>query len=320
MRIVVQSRCCVKGGRLRALSLNSRLPSAPSHLKEAMSITTTGEIVGQARAAGRGAGAFNVVTMEHAEAIIAGAERALTPVILQISENTVRFHGGLVAPIAAAAAALARASTVPVSLHLDHVEDDRLLRQSAETGFSSAMYDASKLSYQDNVIATRRAVEWAHAHDLWLEAELGEIGGKDGPHASGVRTRPNDAVDFVSNTGVDALAVAVGSSHGMTTRTAALDHQLIAALGTALPVPIVLHGSSGVSDAELQRAVAHGIVKVNVGTILNIAFTTTIRDALATDLSLVDPRKYLTPARDQMSEVVRRILTALNNSAAPRGS
>ena len=147
---------------------------------------------------------------------------------------------------------------MPVSLHLDHVEDDDLLRRAADVGISSVMYDASKLDYDKNVEATRAAREWAHANGLYLEAELGEVGGKDGAHAPGVRTDPGEAAEFVAATGVDALAVAVGSSHAMTDRSAALDHALIAELARAVPVPLVLHGSSGVPDDELARRGAGG--------------------------------------------------------------
>jgi len=161
------------------------------------------------------------------------------------------------------------------------------------------------------VRATELAAEWAHEHGLWLEAELGEVGGKDGAHAPGVRTDPAEAARYVGETGVDGLAVAVGSSHAMTARTAQLDYELIAALRDAVPVPLVLHGSSGVADDDLGRAVAHGIVKINVGTILNVAFTHAVRTRLADDETIVDPRKYLVPARVEIAAVVARLVAAL---------
>src|SRR6266498_3628485 len=179
---------------------------------------------------GRGLGAFNVVSLEHAEAVVAGAEAAGLPVVLQISHNCVRFHGGRLRPVARAAAAVAEGSTARVALHLDHVEDEALLHQAADAGFGSAMFDASGLPYARNVAATRAAAGWAHAHGLWLEAELGEVGGKaggtavgaaggtPGAHSPQARTDPAQALDFVTATGVDALAVAVGSTHAMTTR------------------------------------------------------------------------------------------------------
>jgi len=197
-----------------------------------------------------------------------------------------------------------------LSVHLDHVENEDLMRQAAATGITSAMFDASKLAYRDNVKATREAARWAKSHGMWLEAELGEIGGKDGAHAPGVRTDPGEALAFVEGTDVDGLAVAVGSSHAMIDRTAALDLDLIHALARTVPVPLVLHGSSGVPDATLQAAIGAGIVKVNIGTILNVAMTAAVRGALM-DAALVDPRKYLGPGRDAVAREVQRLLTAL---------
>jgi len=278
---------------------------------KAMALVPTGELVDEARRRSGGVAAFNVITLEHAEAIVAGAEATARPVILQISENAVRFHHGNVLPISAAAAAVAEAATVPVALHLDHVEDRDLLRAAAAAGFSSVMFDASRLRYDENVRETAGAVAWAHDQGLWLEAELGEVGGKDGAHARGVRTDPAEAARYADQTGVDGLAVAVGSSHAMTDRTAQLDHDLIAVLRDAVAIPLVLHGSSGVADDELARAVSHGIVKVNVGTILNVAYTGAIRTHLENHLDVVDPRKYLTPAREDLAAVVTRMIAAV---------
>ncbi|MDX2527299.1 class II fructose-bisphosphate aldolase [Streptomyces europaeiscabiei] len=276
-----------------------------------MPLISTAELVRSARADGRGVGAFNVITLEHAEAIVMGAEAAGVPVICQISENAVRFHGGSLGPLASATAAVAEGARVPVGLHLDHVTDEELLRRASDFGFGSAMYDASALPHAENVAATRAAADWAHAQGLWLEAELGEIGGKDGVHAPGVRTDPEEARAFVAATGVDALAVAVGSSHAMTTRTAKLDHELIARLAHAVPAPLVLHGSTGVPDDELRRAAKGGMTKINVGTALNIAFTRAIRAFVAEDGHTVDPRAYLATARTRMAEAVEHLLRVL---------
>lgn len=275
-----------------------------------MPLVPTGTLVAAAAATGRALAAFNVITVEHAEAIVAGAERAGLPVILQISQNAVKFHDGRLAPIAAATAAVAESSTVDAALHLDHVVDAELLHQAPHHRFGSAMFDASKLSYEDNVAATRQAAEFCHDHDLWLESELGEIGGKEGAHAPGVRTDPDQAREYVAATGIDALAVAVGSSHAMTDRTACLDHDLIARLHAAVPVPLVLHGSSGVPDTELAAGVRAGMTKVNIGTALNIAYTTAVRTELF-DPALIDPRKYLAPARDAMATTVAHFLSVL---------
>lgn len=282
-----------------------------------MPLARTADLVAAAYRAGTGIVAFNVITLEHAEAITTGAEAAGSPVIVQISENAVKFHGGRVGPISAAALAIAAEAATPVSVHLDHVEDSSLLQAAPGAGASSVMFDASRLDYADNVAATKAAADWAHAHGLFLEAELGEVGGKDGAHAPGVRTDPGAAAEFVAATGVDALAVAVGSSHAMSTRTATLDFDLIARLRAAVSVPLVLHGSSGVSAPDLRAAVSAGITKINVGTLLNVAFTGRVREFLATDAATTDPRRYLAPARAAVADAVAATITGLGPPAVP---
>ncbi|MFF8093475.1 ketose-bisphosphate aldolase [Streptomyces sp. NPDC016675] len=294
-----------------------------------MPLATTGDLVGRAAAARSAVTAFNVITLEHIEAVVAGAESVHSPVVLQVSENAVKYRYGRLLPLARAAVAAAEAAAVPVALHLDHVQSDSLLRQAPDAGFSSVMYDASGLPYAENLAATRAAADWAHAQGLWIEAELGEVGGKTGPggrgraaappldaHAPGARTRPADARTFVADSGVDALAVAVGSSHAMTARTAALDHDLLKELSAALEVPLVLHGSSGVPDGELTAAVAGGIAKVNVGTALNLAMTGAIREYLAARPEAADSRGYLTAGREAMVRTVASIIRVVAPTAS----
>ena len=189
-------------------------------------------IVGAAHAAERGVGAFNVIGIEHAEGIVAGAEAAGSPVILQVSENCVAYHGAL-EPIGEAVLAIAAGAEVPVAVHLDHATDSVLVEAAVRLGFGSVMYDASRLPYAANIAATASIAAWCHERDVWLEAELGEVGGKDGVHAAGARTQPGEAASFVTATGADALAVAVGSSHAMLTRDAVLDIELIRRIGRA---------------------------------------------------------------------------------------
>lgn len=282
-----------------------------------MPLVSTGELVEQARRDGTGVAAFNVITLEHAEAVAAGAEAAGLPAILQLSENAVVFHQHQLAPAAGAAAAVAAASSARLSLHLDHVEDVELLHAAPRAGCSSVMFDASKLGVAENTASTAAAVTFAHQHGMWLEAELGRVGGKEGEapvsaHTPGVRTDPAEASEFQRATGVDALAVAVGSSHAMTERTATLDHDLIAELRQALPVPLVLHGSSGVPDEDLARAVRAGMTKINIGTALNIAFSNAVRTHLDASPHTVDPRRYLAEARDATAETVAHLLRVIH--------
>lgn len=273
-----------------------------------MTLVSTAEIMKAAHAANIGQGAFNVIHLESAEALIAGSEAARTPVILQISENCVSYHGGL-EPIALATLAAARCAAVPVAVHLDHAESEDLARAAVDLGFGSIMFDGAHLDYEQNVAATRRVTEYAHAAGVYVEAELGKIGGKDGAHAPGVRTDPQEARSFVEATGVDALAVAVGSSHAMLDRSAALDIELIANIKEALSVPLVLHGSSGVSDENIVAAINAGMTKINVSTHLNGFFTRAIREYLEHNPSVVDSRKYLAKGRDAMAGETARLLS-----------
>ena len=272
-----------------------------------MTLARLSEVMAPAAVSGTGLGAFNVFSIEHAEALTAGAETAGIPVVLQISQNAVRYHGSLV-PIGLATLALARIATVPIVVHLDHATDQSLVVEAVELGFGSVMFDASAMPYTENVAATAAIVRRCHDAGLDVEAELGEIGGKDGVHGSGARTRPDEAGAFVDATGVDALAVAVGSSHAMTERHAVLDLELISALRAAVPVPLVLHGSSGVPDEELVRAVKAGMTKINIATHLNQVFTNSVRGTLAANPSMVDSRRYLGPARDAVAAEAARLL------------
>lgn len=259
------------------------------------------------RRSGVGLGAFNVILLEHAEAIAEAAERAGQPVVLQISQNAVRYHGRL-APIAAGTLAAARAARVPVVVHLDHATSVDLIKEAVDLGLSSVMYDGSHLDDEENRATTARVVEHCHRAGVSVEAELGEVGGKDGVHAPGARTDPHDAARFVADTGVDLLAVAVGSSHAMTERSAELDNALITALAGAVPVPLVLHGSSGVGDEGLRAAISAGMTKINVSTHLNVQFTARVRRILQDDPRVVDPRRYVGPGMRDVGIEVESLL------------
>lgn len=286
-----------------------------------MTLITTAELVAAADHDGRAVLAFNVVTLEHAEGIVDGLADAggRHGAILQLSENSVRFHRGDMAPLLAACAALAAHASTPIALHLDHFQDLELIEAAIADapgyGVSSLMIDAAHLPYDENVSRTRDLGARARAAGLWVEAELGEIGGKLGAHAAGVRTDPAEATDFVAHTGVDALAVAVGSSHAMTTRDAGIDVDLVAALSEAVPVPLVLHGGSGVSDDVLRAAVRAGMRKLNVGTALNVAFTAAVREGLAERPDAHDPRGCLELGRAAVARTVAARVAALDPQA-----
>lgn len=250
--------------------------------------------------------AFNVIQIEHAEAYATAAEETGLPVVMQISENAVKYHGAL-RPILLATLAIGEVCDAPVVVHLDHAMDRGLVTEAVRLGVTSVMFDGSTLPDDENRTATREVVEECHAAGISVEAELGEVGGKDGVHAPGVRTDPDDAAQFVADTGVDALAVAVGSSHAMTERTAVLDTDLISRLAEAVSVPLVLHGSSGVDDEGLVAAVQAGMGKVNIATHLNQVFTRAATEALEAKPGLVDTRKYLGAGRDAITAEAARL-------------
>ncbi|MBS5340014.1 MAG: class II fructose-bisphosphate aldolase [Actinomyces sp. oral taxon 181] len=255
-----------------------------------------------------GLAAFNVVLLDHAEAFVNAAENTGLPLVLQLSQNAVKYHGGRLRPLGRALLELAEASTVPVSVHLDHAESTDLCREAVEIGFTSIMYDGSKLPDAQNRETTAEITAFAHEHGVSVEAELGEVGGKNGVHDPSARTNPEDAAQFVADTGVDLLAVAVGSSHAMATREAVLDYQLIAAIHELVPVPLVLHGSSGVPDEGMVAAIQAGMTKINVSTHLNVVFTQGVRQILDENPKIVDPRKYVGPATHMVQEEVERLM------------
>ena len=254
---------------------------------------------------------LNVIGFEHAEAFIAAAEQSGKGLILQLSENAVRYRGAL-GPIASALLVMAEQSSAPITVMLDHATDASLAEQAIAIGFTAVMFDASKLSPEQNISETKRIVTLARNKGVFVEAELGEIGGKDGVHAPGVRTKSSEASSFVEQTGVDALAVAVGSSHAMVEKVAELDFELIKQLASAVSVPLVLHGSSGVAVADLQKAVAAGIRKINIGTEFNSVMTSSIKHEFEAHPNLVDPRKYLGPARQAMQAKTASYLELLS--------
>ena len=284
-----------------------------------MPIISSGKLVKDAAARRTAVLAFNVVTLEQAEAVVEAAQITKSPVIVQVSHNALRFHGGQMGSIAAAVRVLAQDSSVDIGLQLDHVEELSLIPLAAQNGFSSVMYDAARFSFDENVRLTKQACVIAHECGLWIEAEIGYVGGKPNAPASahehGVRTDPTEAADYVLATGVNALAVAVGSSHAMTTRTAQLDRGLIGRIAEKSSVPLVLHGASGVDPEQLRGAISAGITKINVGTALNQAFTNKVRESLS-DPGVADPRIYLTAGKRAITEHVEGLVGDVLNLPA----
>ena len=267
-------------------------------------------------AAGLGVGAFNVIGIEHAEAIVAGAQAAAAPVVLQISENCVAYHGAL-EPIARACLAIAGSAAVPVAVHLDHATREDLVHAAAGLGLRSVMYDASALPYAQNVQVTADMARWCQDRGIWVEAELGEIGGKNGVHSParpdpagrGGRLRRGDRRGRAGRRGRQ-LARHADPRRGPGSGAHRGDPW-------AVSVPLVLHGSSGVPDTGLAAAVRAGMTKINVATQLNKAFTAAVRACLNGDAGMVDPRRYGSAGRQAIAAEVARLLHVIGGAGDP---
>lgn len=288
-----------------------------------MPLVTSKELLQWAREERFAVGAFNANNMEMVQAIVEAAEEERAPVILQVSQGAIRYAGlAFATSLVKIAAAQA---TVPVVLHLDHGYDFEQNVLCLQAGFTSLMFDGSKLPFEENVAATKRIVDIAHPCGLPVEGELGRVlqsADKVTPEeVAAAMTDPAQARLFVQLTGVDSLAVAVGSVHAMREREARLDIARVAALRETAGVPLVLHGSSGVHEGDIVAAIENGICKVNVATYLNQAFCDGLRAGLAKYPDEVDPRKALSMARDAVKARVKEKLQLFKSSGriAPGG-
>jgi len=266
----------------------------------------------QAQREGWAVGAFNANALEQAQAIVLAAQEETAPAIIQVSHRALTYIGngneiqGL-KYIAAIGKIAAESVTVPVALHLDHGTEMEVL-QAIALGFTSVMFDGDGLPFDENISITKRLCEVAHSMGVCMEAEVGEVpkpDGKDFDETAIDLTQPEEAAQFTEATGIDTFAVALGSVHGLKTKKISLDLERLDEVRNRVSIPLVLHGSSGVSDDDIKQGVAMGLCKVNVATQLNQAFTGAIRDVLDRDSEVVDPRKYLGPARAAQSEIVR---------------
>lgn len=297
-----------------------------------MPLVTTKEMFRKAYEGGYAIGAFNVNNMEIVQGITRAAKKLDSPVILQCSASARKYasHGYLVAMVKAAA----EETGLPIALHLDHGPDFETCKDCVDGGFTSVMIDGSSLSFEDNIAVTKKVVEYAHAHGVVVEGELGTLAGvEDEVQVSAedaFYTSPDEACEFVEKTGVDSLAIAIGTSHGAYKfkpgQNPELKFDILEEIGKRMPgFPIVLHGASsvdqnhikmineyggkmpdaiGIPEDMLRKAAAMAVCKINVDSDIRIAMTAALRKYLAENPTQFDPRKYLTPARDLITEVV----------------
>lgn len=252
-------------------------------------------------------GAFNANNMEIIQAIVEAAELERSPVIMQASQGAISYAG--LDYITRMVEIAARAASVPVALHLDHGTDFSQVIQCIRSGFTSVMYDGSKLSLEDNIAMTRKVLDIARPINVSVEAELGKIGGtEDHVHVEerdAMFTDPDEARYFVEQTGIESLAIAIGTAHGQYKGEPKLDFDRLQRIKSLVNIPLVLHGSSGVPDDAVRRAIRLGICKVNIDTNIREAFVGKMREVMADKPSEIDPRKILGPARQATVEIIR---------------
>lgn len=269
-------------------------------------------------------GAFNTSNLELTQAIIFAATKQQSPVIIQASEGAIAYAGLPV--LVGMIKTIAEANPVPVVLHLDHGKDVALAKQCIDAGFTSVMIDASTKQLEENIAITRDVVTYAHDRGVWVEAELGSILGTEGAlelHGKqtpeDMFTKPTDAKKFVEATGVDALAVSVGTIHGAFTGQEYIRFELLEAIEKILPdMPLVVHGASGIADEHLQKVATSNVCKINVDTELRIAFDQAIRAYYQETHDKIDIREILGPARDAAQAVVEAKMKLFGSSGKAR--
>ena len=270
-------------------------------------LVTGKEILLDAQKRGYAVGAFNVNNMEIIQAIIEAAEETNSPVILQASQGGIKYAG--VEYIAELGKLAARTAKVPVAVHLDHGTDFDQVMQCIRHGFSSVMIDGSRFPLDENIEFTKRVVDIAHAVGVSVEAELGKIGGTEDHITVDERdatfTDPDEAKRFVDETGIDFLAIAVGTAHGVYKGEPKLDFDRIEEIRKTIDVPLVLHGSSGVPYDALRKAISLGICKINIDTDIRISFANAVKNFVGANPDEIDPRKILGPAKLAMKETIK---------------
>jgi len=292
-------------------------------------LVTNTDLLVPARQRAYAVGAFNINNLETVLAVSEAAVEEKSPAIAAVTPSAIKYAG--LPYISKIAKTAAESSAVPMSLHLDHGEDFDTVSKCIGAGFTSVMIDGSHLKFDENIALTKRVVDLAHPKGVAVEAELGRLAGveeKTVEEKEAILTDPDSAREFVERTGVDALAVAVGTSHGAYKFKAEpkLDFERLKIISDRVHVPLVLHGASsvpawiiekaskygaelggakGIPEDHIKQAISLGISKINIDTDLRLAFTATVREVLANSPKEFDPRKILGPAKEAMKEVVR---------------
>ncbi|WP_300279135.1 tagatose-bisphosphate aldolase subunit GatY [Peptacetobacter sp.] len=271
-----------------------------------MALVTTKEMLLKAQEGNYAVGAFNVENMEMVMAVVSAAEELNSPVILQTTPSTVKY-ASLDYYLANVKVAAERAS-VPVAMHLDHGSSFELAMQALRTGYTSIMIDGSHESFEDNIAVSKAVADACRPSEIPVEAELGKVGGKEDDLDGGegnAHTDPQEAKEFVERTGVSSLAIAIGTAHGIYKGEPKIDLERLSEIREVVSVPLVLHGGSGIPDEIIKESIRRGISKVNYATELRIAFSNGVKNLLAEDPNVIDPKKYGAAGRESVKEFVK---------------
>ena len=270
-----------------------------------MPLVTSKQMLLDAQKGGYAVGAFNAENMEMVKAIIKAAEELKAPVMIQTTPSTVKYAS--LEMFVGMVAAEARSASVPVCLHLDHGSSFELAVQAIKEGYTSVMIDGSKLPFEGNIDVSARVVAVAHPNNIPVEAELGKVGGKedDLEAVADTNTDPAEAKEFVEKTGIDSLAVAIGTAHGFYVGTPVLDKERLSEIRAVVDIPLVLHGASGLSDEDVKDCVKRGICKVNFATELRVAYTDAGKALLKEKPDTFDPKKLGEVGMAAVTELVK---------------
>lgn len=270
-----------------------------------MALVTTKQMLLDAQKGGYAVGAFNVENMEMVQAVIAAAEELDSPVIIQTTPSTLKYASPEL--FLANAKAEAEKAGVPVAMHLDHGNSFGLAMKCFRAGYTSIMIDGSHGTFEENIAVSKAVVDVCHPANIPVEAELGKVGGKEDDLDGGDNnpyTDPRQAAEFVEKTGIDFLAVAIGTAHGVYKGIPKLDKERLSAIRQAVSIPLVLHGTSGVPDEDVKDCIERGICKVNYATDLRIAFTKGVKRVMAENSEVFDPKKYNAAGREEVKQYV----------------
>ncbi|MGG7143315.1 tagatose bisphosphate family class II aldolase [Clostridium nigeriense] len=284
-----------------------------------MKILSTREMLKKAQREGYAVPAFNIHNLETLEVVVETAAELKSPVILAGTPSTIEYAGGEF--IVAMAEAAAEKYNIPIAIHLDHFEVIDEIKHFVDLGFKSTMIDASHAPFEENIETVKKVVEYAHKYDATVEAELGRLGGQEDDlvvdEKDSKYTNPKQAKEYVERTGIDSLAVAIGTAHGLYHGEAKLDLDRLKEIRDVVDVPLVLHGASDVPDELVKKAISLGICKVNVATDLKIPFSDAVKKYFIENPNANDPRKYMTPGKEAMKKVVaHKIMVCGSNNRA----